>query len=59
MSDKNEAAVDVEMFAILDGPSDCTCSFLDGCDCGMPVFSEVVRGGRRLQGGRSGAGDPS
>ncbi|MFG3051839.1 hypothetical protein ACGFZP_12940 [Kitasatospora sp. NPDC048239] len=33
---------------ILDGGQPCVCRPLDGCDCGMPINTETVRGGRRL-----------
>lgn len=34
---------------ILDGGQPCRCRPLDGCDCGMPITTETVRGGRRLR----------
>jgi hypothetical protein len=34
--------------AAIDGEV-CHCSLLNGCDCGMPAATEVVRGGRRLR----------
>ena len=34
--------------AAIDGEV-CHCSLLNGCDCGMPATTEVVRGGRRLR----------